>query len=142
MSTPVPPKGLWFHPKPGTLLMCDYNTGFVAPEMIKKRPVVVISPRPRRSTQLCTVVPLSATAPDPIEPHHHKMDAASLPGPWGKIETWAKCDMLATVALSRLDRIMVGKKPDGTRIYAAPQVTGADLKAIQQAVIAGLGIKP
>lgn len=122
--------------------MCDYNTGFVAPEMTKKRPVVVISPRPRRATQLCTVVPLSTTVPEPVEAHHHKMDAASLPGPLGKTETWAKCDMLSTVALSRLDRVLVGKKPDGNRIYAAPQVTENDLKAIQKAVIAGLGIKP
>ena len=130
---------LLFHPKQGTVLMCDFNTGFQPPEMVKKRPVVVISPR-RRTTELFTVVPLSATAPEPVEPHHHKMDPASLPGPLAKTETWAKCDILVTVGLWRLDRVMIGKKPDGTRIYAAPQVTEADLKAIQQAIIAGLGI--
>lgn len=64
---------LTFHPKPGMALMCDFNTGFVAPEMIKKRPVVVVSPRPRRSNQLCTIVPLSTTRPDPVEPYHHCM---------------------------------------------------------------------
>ena len=40
--------------------MCDFDTGFKAPEMVKKRPVVVISPRRRRSSaQFYTVVPLS-----------------------------------------------------------------------------------
>ena len=59
---------LTFHPKPGTLLICDFDRGFKAPEMVKKRPVVVISPRRRKSTpQLCTVVPLSSSAPNPVE---------------------------------------------------------------------------
>ncbi len=59
---------LTFHPKPDTLLICDFDRGFKAPEMVKKRPVVVISPRRRKSTpQLCTVVPLSSSAPNPVE---------------------------------------------------------------------------
>jgi len=36
--------------------------------------------RPRRSNQLCTIVPLSTTAPNPVEPFHHRMDPSSLPG--------------------------------------------------------------
>lgn len=130
---------LLFHPKQGTVLMCDFNTGFQPPEMVKRRPVVVVSPR-RRTSELFTVVALSTTPPEPVEPHHHEMDPTSLPGPLGKTKTWAKCDILVTVGLWRLDRVMVGKKPDGTRIYAAPQVTESDLRAIQRAVIAGLGI--
>ncbi|HGX94087.1 MAG TPA: hypothetical protein ENK35_12310 [Candidatus Tenderia sp.] len=132
---------LTFHPKPGMVLICDFNTGFKAPEMIKRRPVVVISPRPRRSTQLCTIVPLSTTAPNPVEPFHHRMAPRSLPGKLARRETWAKCDMLATVSLERLDRVMVGKDAGGRRIYVAKQVVAEDLEAIRRGVMIALGIE-
>ena len=46
---------------PGTLLLCDYALGgFKEPEMVKRRPVIVISPRLRHRDHLCTVVPLSS----------------------------------------------------------------------------------
>lgn len=80
-------EGLQFHPHPGTVLICDFTTGFQKPEMIKKRPVVVLSPRPRRKTQLCTVIPLSTTKPLPIESHHHCLDSASLPEKLASKET-------------------------------------------------------
>ena len=44
-----------FYPRQGTLLMCDFNTGFRVPEMVKVRPVVVVS---RTRGQVATVVPL------------------------------------------------------------------------------------
>lgn len=131
---------LTFHPRPGMVLICDFNTGFKAPEMIKRRPVVVISPRPRRSNQLCTIVPLSTTVPNPVEPFHHRMDPRSLPGKLARKESWAKCDMLATVSLGRLDRVMVGKDPDGKRIYVAEQVIADDLEAIRRGVMLALGM--
>ncbi len=58
--TPTVPT-LSTHPQVGSTLICNYGTGFVAPEMVKRRPVVVIS-RLRRRADLCTVVPLSTTA--------------------------------------------------------------------------------
>ncbi|EIC19790.1 type II toxin-antitoxin system PemK/MazF family toxin [Thiorhodovibrio frisius] len=131
---------LTFHPHPGMVLICDFNTGFKAPEMIKRRPVVVISPRPRRTNQLCTIVPLSTTAPNPVEPFHHRMDRRSLPGKLARKETWAKCDMLATVSLERLDRVMVGKEPTGKRIYIAQQVLDEDFEAIRRGVMIALGV--
>jgi len=131
---------LTFHPRPGMVLICDFNTGFKAPEMIKRRPVVVISPRPRRSNRLCTIVPLNSTAPNPVEPFHHRMDPRSLPGKLARKETWAKCDMLATVSLERLDRVMVGKEPGGKRIYVADPVTAEDLEAIRRGVMIALGM--
>lgn len=122
------------------VLICDFNTGFKPPEMIKRRPVVVISPRPRRTNQLCTIVPLSTTAPNPVEPFHHRMDPRSLPGKLAWKETWAKCDMLATVSLERLDRVMVGKEPGGKRIYIAQQVLDEDFEAIRRGVMIALGV--
>ena len=128
-----------FCPDPGTLLICDFSTGFKAPEMIKKRPVVVISRRRRRAAmKLCTVVPLSTAVPDPVELFHHCMDPASVPVELGTRESWAKCDMLYTVSLERLDRVRV--KRGGRRIYVAPQVLDADLAAIRQKVVIALGL--
>ena len=122
------------------VLICDFNTGFKPPEMIKRRPVVVISPRPRRTNQLCTIVPLSTTAPNPVEPFHHRMGPRSLPGKLARKETWAKCDMLATVSLERLDRVMIGREPGGKRIYIAQQVLDEDFEAIRRGVMIALGL--
>ena len=129
-----------FHPRPGMVLICDFNTGFKAPEMIKRRPVVVISPRRRRMSGLCTVVPLSTTEPNPIEPFHHRMDMHSLPGTLARNETWAKCDMLATVSLARLDRVMIGKDTGGKRKYVVDPVTADDLASIRRGVLIALGL--
>jgi mRNA interferase MazF len=128
-----------FHPRQGAVLICDF-TGFKVPEMVKRRPVVVISPRPRRTTQLCTIVPLSTTVPNPVEGFHHRLDPKSLPGKFAATETWAKCDMVATVSLERLDRVRIGKDANGKRLYAAEPVQADDLEAIQRAVLVALGM--
>ena len=128
---------LTFQPKPGTLLMCDF-VGLMAPEMIKTRPVVVISPRRRSRTRLCTIVPLSTTAPNPVEPFHHRMNPLSLPVSFRKRDSWAKCDMLYTVTLARLDRVKLRK--GGRRAYHAPQVLAEDLDAIRQGVVKALSL--
>lgn len=107
--------------------------------MIKKRPVVVISPRPRRGKQLCSVVPLSTTIPAPIEDHHHKLNPRSLPGTFSKNETWAKCDMIATVSLSRLDRVMV-KDGLGKRSYVSNRIIEEDLQSIIRCVLHHFGL--
>ena len=121
--------------------MCDFDTGFKPPEMTKKRPVVVISPRRRRSmSKLCTVVPLSTAVPNRVEPFHHRMDPRSVPTELGAHESWAKCDMLYTVSLmlytvslERLDRVPVNRA--GRRVFVAPQVLHEDLDAIRQGVM-------
>ena len=49
----------------GTILLCDYSRGgFQPPEMVKRRPAIVISPRLPHRDGLCTVVPISADQPD------------------------------------------------------------------------------
>lgn len=132
---------LTFHPQPGMVLICDFSTGFKPPEMVKRRPVVVISPRPRRKTQLCIVVPLSTTPPVPVEACHHQLDPASLPGPLSTTPTWAKCDMLATVALDRLDRLKLGREANGKRLYSTQVISADDFKAIQRSVLHALGFQ-
>ena len=130
---------LTFRPRPGTLLICDFATGFKPPEMTKKRPVVVISPRRRRvMSQVVTVVPLSTAAPNPVEPFHHRMNPRSVPVELGTQESWAKCDMLYTVSLERLDRVLVNQ--GGRRVFVAPRVQNEDLDAIRQGVVSALGL--
>src|ERR1700674_5272188 len=96
-----------FHPRRGTVLMCDFTTGFQAPEMVKRRQVVVVSPRYRRHTGLCLVVPFSMVPPFEAEPHHYEIP----PGRYDffdRVEpVWAKCDMLTCVCFERLDRLLL-----------------------------------
>lgn len=132
---------LKFYPSQGAVLICDYSTGFILPEMIKKRPIVVITPRIRRKQQICTVVPLSTSKPDPIEKYHCKLSTLSLPGKFAKAETWVKCDMIASVSLQRLDRIRLEKDINGKRRYVSHKVIEEDLQAIINCVLSGLGLE-
>ncbi|MBV5339868.1 MAG: type II toxin-antitoxin system PemK/MazF family toxin [Deltaproteobacteria bacterium] len=128
-----------FHPDHGSILMCDFNTGFTPPEVIKKRPVVVISPR-RNNFQVCTVIPLSRTSPNPIEKHHHRLDPASLPKSLSGRDSWAKCDMIMTVSLSRLDRIQDGRGPGGVRKYTTGKLTPEDFRAVRIGILYAIGL--
>ena len=125
-----------FHPNRGTVLMCDFTTGFKPPEMVKRRQVVVVSPRYRRHTGLCLVVPFSTVAPHEIEPHHHEIPAGTYDFFDPAKTTWAKCDMLTCVCFDRLDRLLLYGR------YAAPQLKPADLAAIQLAVGRALQLDP
>lgn len=130
---------LKFQPKQGSVVMCDF-AGYVVPEMIKVRPVVVLAKHPDNS-QLVTVVPLSTTEPVPHRAYHLKMDKNPLPDNATTV-CWAKCDMVATVSLSRLDRCKLAKRaPDGSRQYVVPVVETADFDQIQKCVKSALGLK-
>src|SRR4249919_2708273 len=98
------------------------------PEMVKRRHVVVISPRYRRHTGLCLVVPFSTVPPHEIEPHHFEIPAGRYPFFNPAKTTWAKGDMLTCVSFERLDRLLLNGR------YAAPLLSAEDLKGIQQCV--------
>ena len=68
------------------------------------------------------------------------MDPQSLPGNLARRETWAKCDVVVTVSLERLDRVLIGNRLDGRRIYVAESVTADDLEAIRGCVAIALGL--
>lgn len=113
------------------LLMCDFQ-GFVPPEMVKVRPVVVIC-RGRGST--LSVVPLSTIEPTPLEAWHYEMPVSSLPRSLRAERSWAKCDMLTCVGRWRLDRIRDFKCPQtGKRLYVAPTLPATDLEQIRAAI--------
>jgi len=119
-----------FHPKRGTVLMCDFTTGFKAPEMVKRRHIVVVSPRYRRHTGLCLVVPFSTVTPHEIEPHHYGIIAGSYDFFDPAKTVWAKCDMLTCVCFERLDRLLLYGR------YAAPCLRANDLTRISHRLLA------
>lgn len=120
-----------FHPKAGVVLMCDFD-GYVAPEMVKTRPVIVVSPNHLKRAGLHTVVPMSTTAPDDPQPYHHKMK-----NPLTHIggEVWVKCDMIATVRTERLDRIKTSRGH-----YMTTAIKPEELQAIRDCLKYVLGI--
>jgi uncharacterized protein YifN (PemK superfamily) len=125
-----------FYPHPGNILICDFSTGFQPPEMVKVRPTIVISPH-RRTSGLITVVPLSSTEPVPMLPWHVLLPVGVYPPARGLM--WAKCDVVVTVALARLDRVRT-KGPQGQRIYSMPVLPEATLAAVRGGVKAALGL--
>jgi mRNA interferase MazF len=133
------------HPKIGTVLRCDFEPGFRAPEMVKRRPVIVVSPRLRKRDGLCTVVPLSTTTPNELMPYHYKIKFdPPLPAPYEAPEQWVKADMLATVAFHRL-KFLQGPKPkerQGKRKNIIHVISQADLEAVQRCMLHALGIAP
>ena len=134
--------GLRHHPKIGDVLMCAFPDCLRAPEMIKTRPVVVVTKALRGRASLCTVVPLSTTRPDPVSDFHVRIDEQRLPRSLGHRETWAKCDMLYTFCLDRFDRIRCGRdRSTGRRIYETGRISVDDLAKIRHAIGFALSLR-
>jgi uncharacterized protein YifN (PemK superfamily) len=127
---------------PGTILRCDYDRGgFQAPEMVKARPAVVVSPRLPHRDGLCTVVPISGDAGDHEVEYVVRLEfEPALPEPYSYKVAWAKCDMLATVAFERLDLFRTGRDQYGKRKYLHPKVSAQDLVRIRMGVLFALGL--
>lgn len=118
-----------FHPRPGTVLICNFD-GYREPEIVKARPVVVLSTR----QQVAIVVPFSTVLPRQIETCHYRIEPGRYPFLDAKRDTWAKGDLIAHVGYPRLDRL----KQDGK--YFAPSLTPDDLRAIKNAVASAIGL--
>jgi mRNA interferase MazF len=127
---------------PGTILRCDYDRGgFQAPEMVKARPAVVISPRLPHRDSLCTVVPISATDEGRELAYVVRLEFdPPLPEPFSYWVAWAKCDMLATVAFARLDLFRTARDQSGRRKYLHPKLSDQDLNRVRAGVLFALGI--
>lgn len=125
--------GLQFHPKAGAVLMCDYR-GCIHPEINKRRPVVVITPRLPHRDHLVMVVPLSTTAPNPPQDFHVRLSTNYVPGDDPNLPVWAKCDLISSVSMKRLDRFMIRH-----RHWHSPDVSAADLLAVRKGVVCALG---
>jgi uncharacterized protein YifN (PemK superfamily) len=130
-----------YPPLPGDVLICDFATGFRPPEMVKRRPVLVLSPRLRHRDGLCTVVPLSTTPPARAVPYQCRLTLPfAPPPPFQAVEVWAKADMLATVAYARLDLMRTGRDQTGKRKYLKMHIALDDLERVRGCVIQALGL--
>jgi len=131
---------LAIHPNVGAVLVCDYDTGFRTPEMIKRRPVIVVSPRLRDRDGLCTVVPLSTTDPRKQYPFHCRIRFdPRLPPPYGEEWMWVKADMIATVGFHRLSPLRKPRDQYGKRQYDNRIVEPEVLEQIRTCVLHALG---
>jgi len=121
--------------------MCDYGKGRIAPEMTKRRPVVVVSPKLKRRSGLACIVALSTTSPNAPQDYHCqvKMDPP-LPPPFDSPTMWVKADMIDTVGFQRLDLFRSGRDQYGKRRYFSRNVTADELKKIHECVLCGLGM--
>lgn len=129
------------HPETGAILLCDFNQGFVQPEMVKRRPVIVISPKISVRPGLCTVVALSTTPPTPIMSYHYKITMQPpLPAPWDSAECWVKGDMVCAVGFHRLDFVRLGKDKQGKRLYRYDPIPKLDLREVRRCVLNALGM--
>jgi uncharacterized protein YifN (PemK superfamily) len=125
--------GLSFIPAPGSIVICNFE-GYLRPEMVKKRRVVVVSPmRAFKYVADATmiVVPLSEVEPQPLLPWHYGIPA----GRYAGLRTcWAKGDLVAHVALQRVDRIFHRGN------WIIPVMNARDLLAVRRVVANAVGI--
>ena len=128
------------HPTQGTILICDFD-GLKEPEMVKRRPVIVVSKPIVSRPGLCTVVPLSTTEPKKILPMHYKLELVPpLPKPYDSPSHWVKGDMIYAFSFKRLTYPFKGKDLNGTRIYDIRSISLEQLICVQKCILAGLGI--
>lgn len=127
---------------PGTIVLCDYDTGFRPPEMVKRRPVVVVSPRLKGRDSLCTVVPLSTTPPPKAVPYVCRIELPqALSEKFSSTVLWVKADMLATVAYRRLDLFRSKRdEKDHRRRYYTVRLTKQQMQDIRACILIALGI--
>lgn len=126
---------LKYHPRAGQILMCDFK-GFEVPEMVKIRPVIVVSPKLPYRGDIVAIVPISLTAPQHDLPFCVRLSKNYHPQEDDGLPCWAKCDMVMNLGRWRLDGFKVGR-----RKWENPQATAEDLAAVRRGVIFGLGMK-
>ena len=128
------------HPLPGTIVRVDLSEGFRPPEMVKRRPAIVLSPPILGRQLLCTIVPLSTTAPNPALPHHMRITLdPPLPHPYSSPTMWVKGDIVLTVAFHRL-RLLFEGHDQGQCVYDIRVLDPATLQNVRSCVRAGLGL--
>jgi mRNA interferase MazF len=129
------PRAITFFPTEGTLLICDFSGGFRPPEMIERRPIIVISKR-ESNRRTCVVVPISSR--ESTNPVAIVVPMLMAKYPFLRKDGWAKCHAPATVSISRLSMMRdpnTGRGLDtrGTMLDAA------DLVAVRRGVARFIG---
>lgn len=123
---------LYKQPEIGSIVMCDFN-GYIEPEIVKFRPVVVIAKHPHNS-KLITIVPLSTTKPSELANFHFEMISVI-----DRKKVWVKCDLIYSISIERLNKIKMIR--GRTKSWEILKVTDAQLKSIKTAVANHLKIQ-
>jgi uncharacterized protein YifN (PemK superfamily) len=110
----------------------------IPPEMLKMRDVVVIA-RNSQNSRLVTIVPLSASQPEKVAAYHYQLPVDPRPDSDSMHPIWAKCDMIYTVSLDRLDR-HYRRSRRGVRELVNVQLSGEDFTAILKCVAVALNL--
>lgn len=129
--------------KSRTILLCDFNAGgFRAPEMVKRRPAIVLVGALPGRNNLHTVVPMSGTESPPDRKYHCRLDLPEpLPAPFNATVWWAKADMIATVGLQRLDLFQTPRDQYGRRKYLSTlKLDEEQFERVRAAVRHALGL--
>jgi uncharacterized protein YifN (PemK superfamily) len=126
--------GINFHPRAGQILVCSFD-GFKVPEMVKPRPIIVVSARLPNRSDIVTVVPISLTAPKHNHPYVVQLSKNYHPKEADDLPCWAKCDMLMNLGLYRLNGFKLGR-----RKWDTPHASPEDLAAVREGVLYGLGL--
>jgi mRNA interferase MazF len=123
--------------------MCDYPSCFVEPEMVKVRPVIVISPALPGRSGLVTVVPISGSSPTKLRGYHCELPAGVLPT-FMRLDgepRWAKCDMVNVLSLARLNLVRRPRNPGSRkRTYEYLSLPASLLADVRLGVLRSLGI--
>jgi mRNA interferase MazF len=132
---------LKFPPYPGSILRCDFQ-GFKEPEMVKPRPVVIISTRPERiNRRTCIIVPLSTSTPNPVAQYHVEITLPGLVLPKDiRRKCWVKGDMIYAVSLERLDLYRLEIDQNGKRTYYYDRIDSRLLFEIRKTVGHAIGL--
>lgn len=114
--------------------MCDFR-GMIEPEICKRRPVIVVTPRLAFRDKLAMIVPTSTTEPEHPQPFQVRLSKNYHPNEPDDIPVWAKCDLVCSVSFVRLDRFKTGG-----RVFVAPVVSAEDLASVRRGILAALGM--
>lgn len=128
---------LRFSPRAGTLAICRFPPPGIAVgvEMVKTRPVIVVSRVLDGRHGVATVVPISMTPPSEPRRWHVLVPETAMPKGWREKagDRWAKCDMVTTVSLERLS-MADARRHDGKLRYSAAEIDASTLHRIRQAL--------
>lgn len=118
-----------------------FDSAFKAPEMVKPRPCVVISKGMKARPDLCTIVALSTTPPNPVMPYNCEIEIGlEMPAKWASKTCWVKGDMIYAVGFHRVDLLRIGKDDQGRRLYQQKPLSPETFAQVQGCVLAGLGL--
>jgi mRNA interferase MazF len=121
-------------PRVGQILICDFSPSFKEPEMVKRRPVLVVADVFKGRGRVLTVVGLSTTAPV-VMPFHMRLPRAALP------QLQGQTDMIYTVGFHRLDAIQLGTRDQrGKREYFKQRLGRERMRDVYACILHGLNL--